>query len=63
MLVQKVEMQENEKTEDATQNFLDLSDRAQKKLFREVGSFKKRWSIIMEKLQEYAVQQMTVEQK
>lgn len=42
MLVQKVEMQENEKTEDATQNFLDLSDRAQKKLFREVGSFKKR---------------------
>lgn len=47
VLALKGELQKNEKTEEAIQIFLDFSDKAQKKLFRGVGSFKRRQSIIL----------------
>lgn len=63
VLALKGEVQENGKTEEAMQNILDFSDKAQKKLFKEVGGFNRRWSISLElkKQQENSAQEMGVE--
>lgn len=42
MFALKREVQENERTEKAMQNILDILDKAQKKLFRGVGGFNRR---------------------